>query len=227
MRRFSSLSPRERRVIAAGAIVLVVGLLVGRVAPAWAAWVADERERAILARGRLAAARNAIANLAAERDTLMTRNGRYLAIAPALLAGSSVQAAGVALASVVSGAAASAGLDVGALQLAADTTSGGVFARVSVRGDLRGDVAGVTDFLLALERQSVLLAIRRFAVSQPDPGAASDRPEALRLEVTVEGLTLDRDAVRRLDPGRPDGDTASFSGGIRGDSARHPTERAR
>jgi hypothetical protein len=102
---------------------------------------------------------------------------------------------GAALASVVSGAAVIAGLELGAISIRLDTTRTNVFSRPSVRGDARGDITGLTRFLAALERGPTMLVIRQLAVTQPEPGAAGDRPETLRIEFTIEGIALERAAM--------------------------------
>jgi hypothetical protein len=53
--------------------------------------------------------------------------------------------------------------------------------------------------LVALERGPVLLSIRQLSISQAEVGAPADRAESLRLELVIEGLTVDRRAVQRLD----------------------------
>ena len=44
--------------------------------------------------------------------------------------------------------------------------------------------------LTALEGGATLLAIRDLSITQPEPAAPSDHAEALRLEMTIEGLML-------------------------------------
>jgi hypothetical protein len=196
--RVASLSPRERRVVKVGVTVVALALVVGRVVPAWIAWVGAERERAAHATERLDEAREAVRNLDSARDTLRARNERYLALAPVLVGGPSAASAGASLAVLVSGNAAAAGLELGTLRVTTDTARETVFARIAVRGDARGDIRGATAMLLALERGPVLLSVRQLSISQLDVGAPSDRAESLRLELVIEGLTIDRDAVQRL-----------------------------
>lgn len=186
------MSARERRVVIGGATVLVVAVLALRVVPVWRAWITDTRAVALVSIAELARTRSGIAGMSSVRDSLIVRNERYLALAPSILTGTSHGAVGAALASLVSGAATSAGLEVGALSIRLDTVRTSVFSRPSVRGDARGDVAGLTRFLAILERGPTLVVIRQLAVTQPEPGAANDRPEGLRIEFTVEGIALVR-----------------------------------
>ena len=198
MRVGASLSSRERRVVKVGVTVVALALGVGRVVPGWVAWVTAERERAAHAAERLDEAREAVGNLESARDTLGARNERYLALAPVLIGGPSAASAGASLAVLISGNAAAAGLELGTLRVTTDTARETVFARISVRGDARGDIRGATAMLLALERGPVLLSVRQLSISQLDVGAPADRAESLRLELVIEGLTVDRDAVQRL-----------------------------
>jgi type II secretion system (T2SS) protein M len=216
MTAFAALSARERRVVLGAATLIVLSIFASRVAPAWRTWNGERRNAADRGSIEVAAARVAITTLDATRDTLAARNARYLALAPALLAGETPGAAGASLAALVSAAVADAEMKLGAMQLRVDTTLGSVFTRVSVRADAHGDVGGVTRLLLALERGPVLLAVRQIAISQPDPAAPPDRPEVLRVDFTVEGLALEVGAAKRADVAtatnsrvRPSGDRGS------------------
>lgn len=125
-------------------------------------------------------------------DSLRARNARYLALAPALLDGDTPAAAAATLAGLVSGAASGAQVRMGAIQLRIDTTARGAFVRVGVRADATGDVEGITGMLATLERGPEVLVFRELAITQPEPGAGDDRPEALRVELVVEGLAVRR-----------------------------------
>jgi hypothetical protein len=137
-------------------------------------------------------AERSVASREALRDSMRVRAARFLALAPALLDGSSTAAASATLASLISGAAATADAKLGAVHARVDTSrrAGSTFARVSARADLTADVRGLSRFLLALERGPTLLAIRELSVTQPEPGAGADRPEMLRVELVVDGLAL-------------------------------------
>jgi hypothetical protein len=196
MKAALQVSRRERRTVIVGTIIVAAVLLVTRIIPAWTAWIDGERTAAASLMEELDAAQVTVDSLPALLDTLIARNDRYLALAPALVAGETPSAAGVALMSFISGAVTSAGLKPGATQLRVNPSGGSVFSRISIRGSAEGDVRGVSQFLLAVERGPTLLTVRQLSISQPDPGAGVDRPEALRIEFTVEGLALDSTAVR-------------------------------
>jgi hypothetical protein len=133
-----------------------------------------------------------VAHATATRDTVVARNARYVALAPALLSGNSPAEASATLASLVSGAASAAGVKLGAVQLRvpADTGARRTFVRIAVHADVTGDIRGVTTLLANLEHGAARLRVRDLTVTQPDVAAPGDRVEALRVELTVEGLAM-------------------------------------
>jgi hypothetical protein len=186
------ISSRDRRTLIVGASFIGSLVALARGVPAWRAWVSEARAGAA-EQVRAADAANAlIAEASATRDTLSARNTRYVALAPALVAGSTPAEASATLASLVSGAASGAGVKLGAVQLrpVADTGARRAFVRVGVHADVVGDIAGITRLLASLERGPVRLRVRDVTVTQPDPTAPVDRVEALRVELTVDGLAL-------------------------------------
>jgi hypothetical protein len=173
-----------------GAVTVFTMVALSRGLPAWSSWQRRVREDARVSRTEAARAQALLGIGRAVEDSLAVRDERFVALAPKLLGGESPAAAGATLAGLVSGAAASSGVRVGAVQIRPDTTSTGAFTRVSVRADATGDIRGVTKLLSTLERGPALLAIRSFSIDQPEPAASSDRMEALRVTLEVEGLMV-------------------------------------
>ncbi|HEX2210355.1 MAG TPA: GspMb/PilO family protein, partial [Longimicrobium sp.] len=95
-------------------------------------------------------------------------------------------------ASLVSGAAARAGVQIGSVQVRPDTASAGTFMRIGVRADGTGDLPAIIRMLAMLEGASELLAVRELSITQPAPGGPAEVPEALRMEIGVHGLALVR-----------------------------------
>lgn len=194
-----ALSARDRRALSLGGLTIVAAVLFARGVPTLRAW-SDASVRSAREVVREAAhAEASVRSAAALRDTMQARSARLVALAPALLDGASLTAAGATLASLVSGAAATADAKLESAQLRTDSaaraSSSGAprtFARVSVRASLTADVRGLASFLLALERGPTLLVIDELAVTQPDPGSDGTRPEMLHVEVVVAGLALPR-----------------------------------
>jgi hypothetical protein len=126
---------------------------------------------------------------------MQARAARFLALAPALIDGATTATAGATLASLLSGAAATADAKLGSVQVRADDSardSSGTrtFQRVAVRASLAADVRGLAKLLVALERGPTLLTIEELAVTQPEPGADGSRPEVLQIELVIAGLAL-------------------------------------
>jgi hypothetical protein len=186
------LSARDRRTLVVGGSVIASLVVLSKGVPAWRDWVANSRAGAV-EQGRAARDADAlVAHAKAMRDTLGARNARYVALAPALIAGNTPAEASATLASLVSSAASVAGVKLGAVQLRApaDTGAGRTFVRIGVHADVTGDIRGVTTLLANLEHGAVRLRVRDLTVTQPDAAAPGDRVEALRAELTVEGLAM-------------------------------------
>jgi hypothetical protein len=188
-----AISERDRRVLTIGVVSIGLLLLVGRGIPAWSRWDADARASAAELEAEAVNAEAAVRALPALRDSSAARRQRLAVLAPALVSGESEASAGAALASLVSGAASRAGVQLGAVQLARpDSTARTVFTRVRVSTDATGDLPSLLRFLRALEGGPTMLAVREWSISQPNAGGPADRPEQLRLELSVEGLAAGR-----------------------------------
>lgn len=185
-----AISRRDRRVLAIGAGVIALLLLVSRGVPAWRRWDADARTGAAELLRDEAEARTQVRILPALVDSAEARRNRLSRLAPSLLDGESAASAGATLASILTGAAARAGVRLGSVQVAADTASASTFTRVSVRADATGDLQGITEMLQSLETAPELLAVRELSITQPDVGGSPDRPESLQVDLTIQGLAL-------------------------------------
>jgi hypothetical protein len=201
--RAIAMSPRDRQVAVLGAIA--IGLLVGvsRGFPAWRQWDAEARTSAVELTQEAERARVSVAHRRSTHDSLMARKGRFLALAPLLVAGASSAMGSASLASLISTTAMASNVRLGPLQVSVDTVARGVFTRVSARGEITGDVRGLGAFLSTLERGPTLLAVREIAISQLEPAATPERAEALRVTLTVEGLMLTPPRAKKAKPGPP------------------------
>lgn len=167
-----------------------VGLLLAatRGIPAWYHWQRDAWESARAALLEEHESRNVVSSADLFASALAVDDKKLLGLAPALLEGETPAAAGASLTSVVEDAASSNNVRIGALQVNADSSAVDGVAHVSVRGDATGDVAGIAQFLTSLESGAPLLAVRDLSLTQSDPGAPGDRPEAVHVEFLIEGL---------------------------------------
>jgi hypothetical protein len=99
-------------------------------------------------------------------------------------------AASASLAEFVGEAAAEAGVRLGAIQVAADSTTGKRYRRVRVSTEGTGGVREVTTFVSRLEATDARVAIREFGLTQADPSAGPERPEALRITLVIDALAI-------------------------------------
>jgi hypothetical protein len=187
-----TLSDRDRRTLLVGVAVIAFLILLSRGIPAWRRWDANVRASAGEMATEAARAEQTVRLLPASLDSLETRRARFVAVGAGVLEGESPAASGAALASLVSGVAARAGVQLGSVQVQPDTASAGTFMRIGVRADATGDLPALTRMLAMLEGGPELLAVRELAITQPNPGGPAEQPEALRMEITVQGLALVR-----------------------------------
>lgn len=181
---------RDRRVLAAGLVVIVALIAAGRGLPSLRRWQLQTRDSAAALVQEAAHTREIVARARPTRDSLSARRQRFLALAPLLLRGETPAMGSATLASLVATAASAASVRLGPVQVRSDTAARGVFSRVGARAEVTGDVRGVGAFLGILERGPTLVAVRELAISQLEPGAPPDRAEVLRVQLAVEALML-------------------------------------
>jgi hypothetical protein len=186
----SMASSHSRRVVGAGVVGIALLLTVGRGLPAIWRWQSESDDAAATQVQEMARARTTIARARLTRDSLATRQKRFIALAPLLLRGETPAMGGANLASLVATTATAASVRLGPVQVRSDTMGRGVFSRVGVRTEVTGDVRGISTFLSALEHGPTLLAVRELTISQLEPGAPPERAEALHVQLALEALML-------------------------------------
>jgi hypothetical protein len=191
-----ALSSRDRHAIIVGVVTIGALVVIARGVPAWRAWHRGLHTRTAVASAEFAHAQERVRVQPVLADSLAARGARLIALAPAILDGESPAAAGATLAGLVSGAAAGAGVRLGAVQIRSDSLQRAMFTRITIRAEAVGDVRGVTRMLAALERGPTLLAIRALSIDQPEPAAPPEQMEVLRCTLTVEGVMLTRTPER-------------------------------
>lgn len=185
-----ALSDRDRRTLVGGIAIVLALVLFSRGLPAWRRWDANTRASAAEMAAEAAEAQSTVRRLPASLDSLQARRERYVALGRGILDGESPAAAGASLASLVSGAAARAGVQIGSVQVRPDSAGAGTFMRIAVQADGTGDLPAIVRMLGMLEGGRELLAIRQVSITQPTPGGPAEQAEALRLDLTVDGLAL-------------------------------------
>lgn len=183
----TTLRQRDRRALLVGAAVVLVSLAATRGVPAWLHLLERSREASGIEVRALHDARALIAADATLLDSLRARRARYLTATPMLIRAGSPADAASRLSALVDVAAKNAGVAMNTVTLRADTTSSAMFGHPRVRGDARGDISGLSQFLLLIEGGPTYLRVLELTVSQPDPVGGA-RAEELRFSFTIEGL---------------------------------------
>ena len=185
-----AISRRDQRTLGVGAFTIAMLMVVSRGIPAIRTWDAERVREARETAAQLASIRIGRRQASAIRDSLAARRARLASIDSTLGAGASASAVAAALASTLEDLADRNAVKVTALQIRADSVARGGMTRVEVRLSGITDVTGLASFLAAVEAGPMPVVVRELDVSQPEPTAADDKPEALRLDVLVSGVGL-------------------------------------
>ena len=184
-----TISPHDRRVLLGG--LTAVGLLLGgsRLGARALAWSAGTRTAAASLVAELAREEESIRARSLTQDSLVARRVRLATMDSAVLDGESPPLAAASLAELMSDAAEDSRLQIGSLQVHADSTARETFARVQVQASIIGDLAQVVGFLSRIESGPELLAIRELTLSaSPDQSSSIAKREVIRADLLVEGL---------------------------------------
>lgn len=181
------MTARDRKALLTGAALIAGAIFALRVAPWSIRSVANLRASARERAEALARVREIAAAAPAVRDSLTVALQRVVALAPKFVDGRTAAEAQAALGGLVSLIAARHRLRVIRLDPLPDSTVA-VFGRVALRGELEGDVTGMTGFVKAIETGDPLLTIPSLSVQPTDPGGRG--PEVLRIEARVAGFYL-------------------------------------
>jgi Type II secretion system (T2SS), protein M subtype b len=182
------LEPGDRRTLGVGALVVTVILLLGRGVPLARAWESSQISRAELEERRLHGARELLDSVRPHRTAGNAGAPFVDADLKGIFHGPSPDEAAAGLARLVDQTASIAGVQISSNALQADSVFAETFSLISSRVVAITDVQGLVDWLDRLERLPQLVRVREFSVTQPDPAADEGTPEALRIELVVEGL---------------------------------------
>jgi len=185
-----AISRRDQRTLGVGAFTIAMLMVVSRGIPAIRTWDAERVREARETATQLASILTGRRQASALRDSLVARRARLASIDSTLGAGTSTSAVAAALASTLEDLSDRNAIKVTALQIRADSVARGGMARVEVRLSGITDVTGLAGFLAAVEAGPTPLVVRELDVSQPEPTAADNKPEALRIDVLVSGVGL-------------------------------------
>ena len=164
-------------------------LAAGRGVPLWRQWRDGVQQRLHVSIASLARVE---AQLAAR--TLVAQRGQsarsQLVEADSMMLQGATAAAGAAqLAGIVGAVADSARAKLNSMQIRTDTSGRISMSRASVRLSAIVDIAGLVALLEELEGGAPLLVVRELTVAQGEPMSTDERPEQLRVDMVVEGMT--------------------------------------
>lgn len=196
------ISKRDTVALAVGAAA--VALLVGvRGAPMIRSQLVASSLRTQLVSDNAAIARMSVQDAPRTSDSLVSRIAQLNRVRSELLRkGTSAQLA-ADLHDLVTSSARDVGLQVFSASAQGDTTTTTPLTSTSIRIDAEGDVAGVIQFLFALELAPGLLQVRDLSIAQPDPAGTLSTSERLRVAVTLDGVSL-RESRTAVTPGKPE-----------------------
>jgi type II secretory pathway component PulM len=187
------MTARDRRAIVVGAAALAAALFFLRVLPpglrAAAAWRARASERQEM----LARTHGLLATIPHLKDSLAELLPKVVALAPDLVEGRTPAEASAGLTSLVGFGAGRHNLRVVQIDPLPDSVAG-AFGLVAVHAELEGDISGLSRLLRVIETGGPLLTVVALSVDVQDRGPRKDGPEALRLELTVAGYYVWREA---------------------------------
>jgi hypothetical protein len=184
------ISAREKRALAFGGACIVTMFAAVRGVPALLGWKRDLHSEAAESSSALAEARAILVGERDVRDSAVLDGQRVIALAPLLLSGDTPASASATLEGIISGAAATSNVQLGALELRSDSASRSAFTRVVAKGSANGDIRGLTQMLQQLEQGPALLSVEEMSITQPELSAPPDHMEVLHMEIVVGGLML-------------------------------------
>jgi len=185
------MNSRDRRAIVIGATAILGAVFAFRVAPSAIRGVGRLHSRVEQEAQLASTARSVLATASLVRDSLGPVLNDIVALAPRLVDGHTAAEAQSSLSALVSLAATRHALKVVRLDPGVDSAVG-VFIRVTVHGEMEGDVAGIAALLKAIETGERLLSVTALAVSAPDIHTNRNGPEVLHIEADVAGYYLPR-----------------------------------
>lgn len=181
------MTPRDRRALIIGGLVVVGAVMILRVVPAAVRRAMEARallrERATL----LARTRDEMASLPRLRDSASVLSQALIALAPQVLSGPTASEASSDLSARMNLIASRAPAKVERLETLRDSSANGRLGRVRVHAAVETDVRGLVALLKAIETGDEVLHLDELHVEAPRPDPTIRGPEILKIEVTVSG----------------------------------------
>ena len=190
------MTPRDRRTLLSGGAAIISLFAAAKGVPALRGWNGDRLTDSMRASQLLAASSIPARELRAARDTLAARTLRLAASDSVLPRAASASAAVAQLASTLEDLADSCSVRVSSVQLRPDTVASAGLTEVSARVNGTADIAGLAALLRAIAASASPLVIRELTVTAQEPSAPASKPEALRFDVLVAGISRTAAQVR-------------------------------
>jgi hypothetical protein len=186
-----AMSPKDRRTLAVGVLMIGSIIAVGRGIPWWRDWDTDQRVRAAIVLARVADFDKAIKALPVMADSARRTAVLYGTASQSLLVEETPTIASAKLTQIVAAVADDADVRITSLQVRPDTAFRDRFARVAVRLTGTGDIQSLVSLLAGFDEQDTLLSVKELSVTPAEATAPDTKPEALRIQVLVEALALE------------------------------------
>lgn len=185
------MTSRDRRAVVFGSVLMATAFLALRGIPHGIHMYRAVRERLADQVAMLERAQEVVGGLDATRDSVGRAAAALVALAPKLVGGKSPGEAGGSLAAVVSLAAQQH--DLALVTVDPQPMVGqGLFAPVSVRAQLEGDVTGLARLLAEMETGEQVLSVRSLAVQRLEPAPGDGGAARLRIDLEVLGWRIER-----------------------------------
>jgi hypothetical protein len=183
------ITERDRRVLIAGGVGILLIVALGRGLPVLRRHVAD-RQSVAAATAQQVAHEEWLAHNARSLDRELARVRQYLATYDsALVEGETPNTASARLAELVSNAVSDTDARMGSIRLSADTAGKpGELAHVVAYASLTGDLFAIATVLQALEGGPRLLAVSELTVASLRAGIPRTEAEQLQVDLVVDGL---------------------------------------
>jgi hypothetical protein len=185
------MTPRGR-LVALTAALLVVLALGARGTVRYAALLRDLAQRTSSRLSLLAQAEAATRGAFALKDSLRSALLALEALGPGLMEGRTPMEASAALSGLVNLLAAHNRVRLTRVDHLPDS-SPAFFQPVSLSVSAEGDLAGLAGILRDIEKSRQLLLLKDLTIQAPDPGAPSQRPELLLLDLTISAYYIPRE----------------------------------
>ncbi len=186
----TSSAARNRRAMRLGIVVIVGILTTSKGLPVYRSLLAESDAEMLTQRARLEQAQALIGQAAADSVQSVATTRELSLRESGLFQAASLASASANLSNLVADAAADAGVSAGPMQVSPDTSATRAITRISVSGNVKGDIRRIAEFLNALAESPKLVRVRELTISAPDFQASGGVPTQLDVFLVIDALAL-------------------------------------